>query len=289
MKQQFLWTAVLAIFLVGCSEDDKQQAENIEKPIEEATQKPDASISDEAFHALVEKASDEAFSTTEHEGTIAMQETHTMDGEVKESYRHTTSYRQNEAQEGMYGEHQLYYERHLDGYENLPITFEGYVQPDVAFYTYSDKAGWNGYDFQQMGEVGLERFSYLAPADVISMLEMNPDTLKVVSVDDEYVVAAFDPTAEDQISLLYSILELESIYHQTDMSLQVKSFTIQLSFNKTKELLEGIDIQIEFDNAENEKEMLTYVYKQLFKSFALTDEIRPPNAIFSESGLTLWD
>lgn len=290
MKNRLLWTAALALILVGCS-DNKEQLENTEKETEQQQPVPknEISFSGEQLTELIEMANSEAFSTNEHEGEIVLQETHMLDQQTKASYRHTTSYRQNEAQEGMYGEHQLYYKRHLDGYEQLPINYEAYVQPDVAFYTFSDSAGWQGYDFQSVGELGIERLAYLSPADVLSMLEMNPDSNELISVDDELVVTAFEPIAEDQMTLLYSILEPQSIYHQTDMPLQVKDFSIQLTFERGNEALSVVDVQIELENVDNDKETLTYIYKQAFTSYMLTDEIRPSDAVFANSGLSLWD
>lgn len=292
MKHKLLWSAAFALLLVGCS-DDKEPAPKLETPpsveqSEEVTPE-ETTISDEELAAFVEKAANEAFSTTEHEGSIVLKETHEIDGEVQQSYMHETTYRQNEAMEGMYGEHQLYYDRHVEGLEDGPTTFEGYVQPDVAFYKFNDTAGWNGYDFQTMGEIGRERIAYLSPADIMSMVEMNPASHKLVSVDQYSVTTTFEPTPEDQNTLLYSILEDESLYYYTDMVLQVKNIYVQLTFEKSNEVLSTIQVQIEFDNVDNEKETLMYSYMQVFTSYSLTDEIRPADAVFAESNLSLWD
>ena len=293
MKHKLLWSAALALLLAGCSDEKEptppvETAPPVEQPQEEVTPE-ETTMSDEELAAFLEKAANTAFATNEHEGSIVMQEIHAIGENVEQQYEHNTSYRQNDAHEGMYGENQLYYKREMTTAFDGQTTYEGYVQPDVAFYTYNDTAGWNGYDFQTMAEMGRERLSYLSPADIMSMVEMNPDTHKLVSVTDTEIVTTFEPTAEDQIALLNNALEDQSLYYETEMVLQVKHIETQLTFNKSNEALSEVRVQIEFDNADNEQETLMYTYAQSFSSYTLTDEIRPADEVFTDSGLNLWD
>lgn len=156
-------------------------------------------------------------------------------------------------------------------------------------YHYNDSAGWQALNLKEAGETGYERFSYLSPSDFFSMLEMNEDSLLTKIVSDEFVTVSFEPIAEDQTRLLYSVLELESLYHQHTMPLEFDTFEVNLILDRKDESLSAVTVYFKQSNVDDAEEYIEVSYNQQYTATQLTSEIRPPDAVFAESNLIIWD
>ena len=290
-------SSILALsLLVACSDNEQQNEVQREEPTTNVGQseqseevKEATKMTAESLQPLLEAVKNNAFSSQEHEGTVTFEDRQMHGDEQIDYMKSDIEYRQNDSLEGMYGENQLYYKKHLSFGEETPETYEAYIQPDKALYTYNDSAGWQGYDLMERGEMGLERLSFLSPADVLSMLEMNESTLQIVDDREDAVVITFEPLPEAQMELLYSVLEAESFYHITDMALEFEVFSIKLTLSKPTESLRDVSIQLKQVNIEDETEYLESHYHQYYTANKLEEEIRPPAEVFSDSGLTIWD
>lgn len=282
--------------LVACSDNEQQNEVQREEPTTNVGQskqsedvKEATNVTAESIQPLLEAVKTNSFSSQEHEGTVTFKERQMHGDEQIDYMKSNISYRQNDSFEGMYGENQLYYKKHLSFGEETPESYEAYIQPDKAMYTYNDSAGWQGYDLVEQGEMGLERVSFLSPADVLSMLEMNESTVQVIDEKNDEVVISFEPLPEAQMELLYSVLEPESFYHITDMALEFEVFSIKLTLTKSTESLRDVSIQLKQVNIEDETEYLELHYHQYYTANKLEEDIRPPAAVFSDSRLTIWD
>lgn len=303
MNKRLILGATLTLsLLTACSDDKDLQEKQSVDPIEQTEQPAETpetpeqpveqTISDDDLQQLLTAVKDKAFSSLQHEGSVLLEETYMKGGERADFMKHSISYRQNDDIEGIYGENQLYYKKHFEheGDEfGVPTGYEGYIQPDKAMYRYNDDAGWAGYDLMDMGEIGLERMSFLSPADFLSMLEMNEDSLFTKIVSDEFVTVSFEPLQEDQTSLLYNVLEADSFYHQQTTPLQFDTFEVNLILARDDNSLSAVTVYFKQTNIDNEKEYVEVSYNQQFTATELTEEIRPPSAVFAEAGLDIWD
>ena len=298
MNYKVIASALLAtMLLVACSDDTEQpkeqyvdpNAQQTEQVLETKEEQPEQAISEEEFQSLLAAVKDNGFNSKEHTGTVSLEERHMQGDQQLDYMKSNITYRQNDAFEGMYGENQLYYKKHLTFTEGPPESYEAYIQPDKSMYTYNDSAGWQGYDLMSHGEMGLERMSFLSPADVLSMLEMNESTVQIVDERNDEIVISFEPLPEAQMELLYSVLEADSFYHLTDMALEFDVFSITLTLSKNLETLRDVSIHFKQVNIDNETDYLESHYHQYYTSTKLEEEIRPPKAVFSESGMSIWD
>lgn len=279
-----------AIVLIACSNDSElntgdSTAENGN------TEQLNQNESTDSIEQVIAAAKELAGESTAHEGRMEVHERMDEGESPIDEQMIESTYKQNEMVGGEGEGHQLQYDKKTSN-SSGSIETAFYLQPEMASYSYyGPDNSWHATDYSEVNESIEERLDYMSPYDALQLYEEFKDGAEVMEFDDGTFTVTLYVDLEQAIDrqLEFQYLEPESFYYSSAYFFDLKEIKVMLTFDKGDEMLTGIFVEGLYEDMDNEMVTLRIQGRQMFDSYMLTDEIRPPDEAFTSSGLNKWD